>query len=86
MRIVGTKTITATTTAQDVSIGYRDFIISNAGSVGVYFKEKDGVAVTSANGFFLPAGTVLQKCITADTLSVISASDTAAVSILLLDV
>ena len=86
MRITGTKTITATTTAQDVNIGYKDFLVSNAGAVGVYLKEKEGVAVTSSNGFFLPAGTMLHCPITADELSLIAASSTAQVSFLFLDV
>lgn len=75
--------VTATTTAQDVDIGYRKFLIQNnaANTVFVYFKEKneDGVAATATNAFKLIGGDVLPIVFTAKTLSIIGSASAAVI-------
>ncbi len=87
MRITGLKTVSATTAAQDVNIGYNAFLIQNNGTGKVYFKEKheDGRPASASNGFCLPAGTTLEHVLTAKTLSIV-ADAASSVVILLLDI
>ena len=66
----------AASTAKDVDIGYRTFLIENADSgenaADAYFREKsgDGTAVTSTNGWVLAPGESTSVPMTAKTLSV----------------
>ena len=70
------KIVAATTTAQDVAIGGRPFIIQNAHDTNiVYFKEKKGVAATSTNATILKSGTFPFQLV-ADTLSVVASAAT----------
>ena len=69
-KIEAVKAVDASSAAQDVVIGYQPFLIQNAGSDPVTFKEKNGVAATATNGFSLAAGETLPVVLTADTLSV----------------
>ena len=72
--MIGTiKKISASTTAQDVSIDYQEFYIQNLSEdKTVYFKEKDvdGAKCNANNGFALAPGKTFEKCLQAKTLSV----------------
>ena len=48
-RITGDVTVSVTTTAQDVDIRFRDFLLVNNSEATVFFREKakDGEAVTA---------------------------------------
>lgn len=71
-RITGCEKISVSATAKDVAVDYRSFILENPdASVTVYFKEKEGKAVTAATGFALPPGQVLPVVLTGKTLSVL---------------
>lgn len=69
-KIEEVKAVDATSAAVDVQVGYRPFLIQNADSDAVTFKEKDGVAATATNAFVLAAGATLPVVLTADVLSV----------------
>ncbi|MBR2080698.1 MAG: hypothetical protein IKM36_06290 [Oscillospiraceae bacterium] len=69
-KIEEVKAVDASGAAQDVQVGYRPYLIQNAGETPVTFKEKDGVAATAENGFAVAAGATLPIVLTADTLSV----------------
>lgn len=62
--------ISVTTTAKDVNIGFRSFLIKNVGEKTVYFKEKDGIAVTVDNGFALGPGEMIPFALSAKVLSI----------------
>lgn len=65
--------VAVTTTAKDIDVNCRHFIIENLDdSATVYFKEKkyDNTAVTADNGFAIPPNTVLDMVFTAHTLSI----------------
>ena len=71
-RIIGCEKVSVGTTAKDVPVNYRSFLLENPdASVTVYFKEKEGKAVTAATGFALLPGTVLPVTLTGKTLSVL---------------
>lgn len=63
------KAVDASSAAQDVHVGYRPFLIQNAGTGPVTFKEKPGAA-SATNGFILAAGETLPVVLTAYELSV----------------
>ena len=69
-KIEEVMTVDATSSAQDVQVGYKLFLIQNAGSTPVSFKEKNDVPATAANGFAVAAGETLPVVLTANTLSV----------------
>lgn len=75
LKVIVVKT---STTAVDVLINGRSFLIQNPHASAVaYIKEKNGVAATAANGWELPAGHVCPHRLSANTLSVVgSASGT----------
>lgn len=85
LKIEKVEALTVGTTAQDVNVGYRSFLIANNSANSVYFKEKAGAACTSANGFLVPKATVLQHVFTADVLSVIASGASSDVRILFVD-
>ena len=71
-KISGCEKVSVGTTAKDVPVDYRSFILENPdSSVTVYFKEKEGRAVTAATGFALPPGQVFPVVLTGKTLSVL---------------
>jgi hypothetical protein len=77
--------VTTSTTAQDVVIGGRSFLIQNPHATAIaYFKEKNDVVATSSNGWMLPAGHVCPHKLTADTLSVVG-SATGTVNIMIVE-
>mgnify|MGYP003292163477 CR=1 FL=1 len=64
--------IAVTTTAKDIAVNGRKFMIQNlASDQTVYFKEKKGTAATAANGFCVPASTTLDQVLRAETLSIV---------------
>lgn len=74
LKIDSVEKVAVTTTAKDIDVNYRAFIIENlATDKVVYFKEKseDGKACTANNGFAVPSGKVFDKVMRAKTLSVI---------------
>lgn len=73
MRIRKDLAIAVTTTAQDVDIQFRDFLITNCGEYTVYFRDKDldGKDVTAETGFALLPKSALPYPMTASTLSII---------------
>ena len=75
-RITGDVTVSVTTTAQDVDIRFRDFLMVNNSEATVYFREKakDGKAVTAQTGYALPPKSQLPHAITADVLSIIGSA------------
>ena len=79
-------TVSVTTTAQDVDIRFRDFLLVNNSEATVFFREKakDGKAVTEQTGYALPPKSQLPHAITADVLSIIG-SASADVRILFID-
>jgi len=85
LKIEKVMALTVGTTAQDVAVGYRSFIIENLSVNAVYFKEKEGTACTTSNGFCVPAETALLGVLTADTLSVVADDDSSDVRILFID-
>ena len=85
-RITGDVTVSVTTTAQDVDIRFRDFLLVNNSEATVFFREKakDGEAVTAQTGYALPPKSQIPHAITADVLSNIG-SASADVRILVID-
>ena len=85
-RITGDMTVSVTSTAQDVDIRFRDFLMVNNSEATVFFREKakDGKAVTAQTGYALPPKSQLPNAITADVLSIIG-SASADVRILFID-
>lgn len=85
-RITGDLTVAATSVAQEVAIGYKDFLMVNNSDNVVYFREKnrDGRDVTAETGYALQARSQTPHAITADVLSIL-ASGTADVRILFID-
>lgn len=85
-RITGDMTVSVTTTAQDVDIRFRDFLLVNNSEATVFFREKakDGKAVTAQTGYALLPKSQLPHAITADVLSIIG-SASADVRILFID-
>lgn len=70
------KIVAATTTAQDVVIGNRSFIIQNAHAENiVYFKEKLGVVATATNATILAAGSTFPFQLVAGTLSIVASAN-----------
>ena len=66
-----TEKLSVTTTAKDVNVGFRSFLLKNADeSKALYFKEKDKVAVTVDNGFMLGPGEMIPVALSAKTLSI----------------
>ena len=86
MKIKKDLALSVTTTAQDVSIEFRDFLIVNNSEATVYFREKEigGQAVTSKTGFALQPKSMIPYPLTASTLSIIG-SAAADVRILFVD-
>lgn len=77
--------VTTSTTAQDVAINGRAFLIQNPHATAIaYVKEKNGVAATSSNGWMLPAGYVCPHKLTAETLSIVG-SATGTVNIMIVE-
>ena len=71
LKIDSVEKVSVTTTAKDVAVNYRAFIIENCtAEKTVYFKEKDGVAVTVDNGFELIGQKIFDKVLRAKTLSI----------------
>ena len=85
LRIEKVEALTVGTTAQDVAVNFAGFIIANNSANAVYFKEKNGTACTTSNGFCVPAGKVLDKVFTAQTLSVVADGASSDVRILFVD-
>lgn len=83
----GNIPLTVTVTAQSVAVGGSAFAIQNTGTNPIYIKEKnlDGVDVTAANGFEIPANTTLPFIMTAENLSITSGTGGSTANILLLD-
>ena len=82
------KVVSVGTTATDVAVNSKAFIIANNHATqSLYFKEKavDGVGCTTSNGFLLPANTVLDKVLTAETLSMIASGASTDVRIMYVD-
>ena len=68
-----TEKIAVTTTAKDVNVNRRSFLLKNGDeSKSLYFREKseDGAAVTVDNGFMLGPGEMIPCALTAKTLSI----------------
>lgn len=74
LKLLEPLAVSATTTAQDVKIKDRSFMIqvNEANTVFVYFKEKNGVAATATNAFKITGGDILPQVFTASTLSIVS--------------
>jgi len=74
LKIDSIEKVSVTTTAKDIEVNYRAFMIENLtdGKI-VYFKEKseDGKACTANNGFAIPGVKIFDKVMRAKTLSVI---------------
>lgn len=85
-RIERIDCLSAGTAPLSRDIGLRPVIIENLSAGAVYFREKaeDGVDCTAANGFCVPAGTVLDVPIAVETLSVTAAADSSDVRLLIL--
>ena len=75
-RITGDVTVSVTTTAQDVDIRFRDFLLVNNSDATVLLREKakDGKAVTAQTGYALPPKSQRPHAITADVLSIIGSA------------
>ena len=76
------------TTAKDISLGYRAFLLRNTHATNsLHFREKtvDNTAVTSSNGFTLAAGECTPIVLRADKLSVLGSAASTTYQILLLD-
>jgi hypothetical protein len=76
-RIISVTAIASTGTAIDVDVNGKEFYIQNThASIVLYFKEKNGVAATAANGYAVAAGAQFPSVhsLTADTLSVFAAN------------
>lgn len=87
MRIRKDLAVAVTTTAQDVDIQYRDFLIVNCGESVVYFRDKDldGKDVTAETGFAVMPKSALPYPMTASVLSIIGEGD-ADVRLLFVDI
>ena len=73
--ITGDRKVTVDAFAQDVSIGYRGFLLVNSGQAPVYIHDKsDGKAATE-DSFCLPAGMMIQTPLCCDTLSVVGSEE-----------
>lgn len=85
-KIVDVRAVSVGTTAQDIDIGFREFLLhNNSETATVFIRPKmDGVAVTKDNGFPVEAGDRTELPMSAGVLSIV-ASATADVRILLLD-
>lgn len=68
------KQLTTSTTAQDVAVNGRCYIIqNNHATEALYFKEKNGVAATTTNSWKLDAGaTTFPILLSGATLSVVA--------------
>jgi len=74
LKIDSVEKVAVTSTAKDIEINYRAFMIENLATDQVaYIKEKaeDNKACTASNGFAIPAGKVFDKVMRAKTLSII---------------
>lgn len=81
LKIEKTEKIAVTTTAKDVDIACRSFLLKNGdASNALYFREKsaDGAAVTVDNGFMLGAGEMTPVVLTGKTLSIKGAASLSA--------
>ncbi|MFC3797901.1 hypothetical protein [Cohnella sp. GCM10012308] len=86
-QIVDTKVVTLADTAQDIVIGGRVCLISNAGTQPAYIRPKAQGAASSTTGFMLAVGQSLPIFVSVDgTLSAISNATGTSLSILFLDV
>ena len=88
-KIETVRALSVGTTAQDVNVNYRGFLMQNLSDTAtVYFREKDadGKDCTAQNGFALPPGAVQERVYTAHTLSLVASAAGADVRILLVDI
>ena len=76
MEIGRVEAVKATTTAKDLDIGYRTFLIQNLSEATVYIKNKDyGGKMTAENGFAVLPKTTLEKTLSCETLSIIASGE-----------
>jgi len=76
---------TLVATAQSIAVNGRPCMISNTGAQPLYFHPTE--TATAANGFLVPAGTLLQvKFSVKNNLSVISNATGTSCAVLILDI
>ena len=75
--IIGEEKVTVGTTAVNVEVNYRAFLIkNNSTSATVYFCEaKDGAEATAETGFALSAGETCPVLLCAHTLSLVASAE-----------
>ncbi|MBR2927555.1 MAG: hypothetical protein IKC24_00150 [Oscillospiraceae bacterium] len=77
--IISAEKVAVGTTAVNVAVNCRSFLIKNCGDAMVYFTEQseNGATVTAETGFALGAGETCPVSLCAKTLSLIAAAETA---------